>query len=150
MKDAKPLRLTARDAQDLLVVSACLQDAITRRAELVYRPRQHRFAATFNRFRWESGSAGERPAERVRAGVHFDSVLRVQTRELGADPDELLQLLAIRADEREDGVAELLLEFAGSGSVRLEVECIDCYLSDLGEPWPARRTPKHPATERDE
>ena len=150
MKDAKPLRLTARDPQDLVVVSACLQDAITRRGELVFRLKRHRFAATFNRFRWESRFAGERPAERVQAGVHFDSVLRVQARGIGSDPDGLLELLTITANEKDDGAADIFLEFAGGGSVRLEAECIDCYLNDLGEPWPARRTPAHPAAEQEE
>jgi hypothetical protein len=81
--------------------------------------------------------------------MHFDSVLSVQSRGVGRGAGDILQLLAVEAEEREEGTAEIQLEFAGGGSIRLEVECIDCYLSDLGAPWQARRTPEHSSQDGD-
>jgi len=152
MVDPKPLRLTARDKEDLTIVSACLQDAVTLGSELSYQRKQRRFAAAFNRFRWEDRfdkNLVKLPAERVRTGIHFDSVLSVQSCGLRRSADEILQLLAIEAEEREDGMAAIRLEFAGGVLIRLEVECIDCYLSDLGVPWRVRRTPAHPTQDGD-
>jgi hypothetical protein len=48
-------------------------------------------------------------------------------------------LLAIHAEG-----GSLYLDFAGGGSIRLEVEEILCHLDDLGEPWPTRYRPRHP------
>ena len=48
-----PLKLTATDPEDLTVISACLQDAVTIASEINYVPRERRFAAVFSRFRWE-------------------------------------------------------------------------------------------------
>jgi hypothetical protein len=46
-------------------------------------------------------------------------------------------------EEGEDAAATVILEFAGGPRVRLEVECVDCQLTDLGTPWPARSRPGH-------
>ena len=108
-------------------------------------PRQHRFAALFNRYRWEDVKAKGK-GTRVRAGLHFDSVLKVESRNIkrGA-PDAVVALLAIKfipsGSEDPGGVIELLL--AGGGAFRLTVECIDAELSDLTGPWEARARPIH-------
>ena len=52
MVDARLLKLTALDKEDLTVISACLQDAVVRGFDLLYQPRRNRFVAIFNRFLW--------------------------------------------------------------------------------------------------
>jgi hypothetical protein len=42
------------------------------------------------------------------------------------------------------------LNFSGGGAIRLEVECIEAELSDLGAAWSTRRKPQHAANEPDE
>jgi hypothetical protein len=134
--------LAAADAEDLQLLSARLQDATAKLKDLAWLPRQHRFAALFNRFRWEEG----RIHTRVRAGLHFDGVLKVQSRNMkrGA-PDAVVSLLTIgftpKGGEDPGGAIELV--FAGGGSVRLEVECIDAVLRDLTGPWAAIARPRH-------
>ena len=146
------LKLEARDADDLAVVAAVLQDAVTRLGEMSYSDRAHRFAAMFNRFRWEGESAGAVAAralgrarhQRVRAGIHFDGILSARISGLDqADPEQVLELLTITCEPRKGGAATITLVFAGTGLVRLEAECIDCRLSDLGAPWPTPRKPSH-------
>ncbi len=151
----KPLKLTALDAEDLAVISACLQDAITRVADTAFEPKRRRFAIMFNRYRWENETApskgaslgaslGPRRPERVRCAVHFDGVMAVRHRNLNqASPEQVLDLLAIQAEERRDGGGRILLLFAGGPELLLETECIDIYLEDLSQPWPASGRPQH-------
>ena len=146
----KPLKLSAEDPQDLTVISACLQDAVTRRSAITYQRAQRRFAAVFNRFQWEGDGAHEREKSgtRVRTGIHFEGVLQVQTRGLPSRPEAVMELLAIRCEPGADGTATVILDFAGGGAIRLEVECIECYLSDLGRSWQALRRPTHERSDK--
>lgn len=148
----KALKLKAIDADDLRVISTYLQDAVTVPGDLTFIRKQHRFAAMFNRFCWEAQDLEHidlpegMTCLRVRAGVHFDGVLKVESQNI---PRLLknapLELLAIDCEEGVDGAAIVTLVFAGGSSVRLHVECIDAYLQDVGEPWPARCEPAHVA-----
>ena len=142
---SKVLKLAAADAEDLDVLSARLQDAAARMKDLVWLPKERRFAALFNRFRWEDAG---RQNTRVRAGLHFDGVLKVQSSmvKLGAG-EAVVSVLAIRftpnAGEDPGGVVEIVL--AGGGAIRLSVECVDAELADMTAPWAARGTPDHEA-----
>jgi len=135
--------LAAQDGEDLQVISARLQDAVARLGDLVYLPKARRFAALFNRFKWESG---QRVNLRVRSGLHFDGVLSVKSRHLkrGA-PDAVVSLLAVtftpRAGDDPSGTVELV--FAGGGAMMLEVECLDAGLTDVSGEWAARGRPEH-------
>lgn len=138
------LRLSARDTEDLQVVSSCLQDALTRVADMTYLPRLHRFALVATRFRWERQEDPRREGgERIRAGVHFDGVLKVRT--LGVDMtdrDGLLPILAVTAEDGEAGQL-ITIHLAAGGAVQLQAELIDCRLSDIGEGWPTPNRPDH-------
>ena len=48
------LKLRGRDADDLEMIAAILQDALVPQAEMKYHPRERRFALMVNRFRWEA------------------------------------------------------------------------------------------------
>ena len=147
------LRLRAEDARDLAVISACLQDAVTRRRDMAYRRRERRFAAIFNRFRWEREAGGDRGGagpgspprhQRIRTGVHFEGCLAVRSRGLDRmGADAVLSLLAIDCRPGDDGAAEVVLEFAGGAAILMHLECIDCRLCDMTEPWEARARPDH-------
>ena len=63
-----PLKIIARDAEDLTVVSACLQDALIPLNEMRYLPQERRFIMVANRFRWErAAKGGDVPAPEVRS-----------------------------------------------------------------------------------
>jgi hypothetical protein len=140
---SRPLKLRAEDVEDLVVLSTCLQDALVHVGEMAYLPRRRRFVLACNRFKWEAATNEGQP-QRVRCGIHFDGVMAVRNR--GFDPgrpDQLLELLALRGEPGEDGAATIAIEFAGGAAVRLEVECIDGNLADLGAPWEALARPGH-------
>jgi hypothetical protein len=138
--------LAAQDAEDLESVSARLQDAVARVKDLVWLPKAHRFAALFNRFKWE-GTEHQGTALRVRSGLCFESVRSAKSHNIRyGDPDAVLSLLAIRfvqaAPDDPGGVVELV--FSGGGSIRLAVECIEATLADVSGEWAARGRPAHP------
>jgi|ERR1700723_1330133 hypothetical protein len=135
------LKLAAVDAEDLEVLSARLQDAVCKLKDLGWQPKRRRFAAVLNRLIWEEG--GKR---RVRAGLHFNGVLNVQSHKVKLRAGEaIVALLALRfspaGGEDPGGAIEIVL--AGGGIIRLTVECIDAELADITSPWAARRRPDH-------
>jgi hypothetical protein len=136
--------LAAEDAEDLEIVSARLQDAVAHLKDLAWLPKTRRFAALFNRFKWEDKR--RRADLRVRALLHFDDVLSVKSKGLkrGA-PDAVVSLLAIRFTPKgaDDPAGTVELVFAGGGTIRLEVECLSAGLTDVGGEWAARGRPDH-------
>ena len=145
LKDYKPLRLMAGDKEDLDVLSAVLQDAIAKLGDFAYVSAERRFAFVANRFVWESaGGRKAGPFLRVRAGVHFDDVMSVQFQHLKADAkDAVVEILSLRFEGGEDGAGLLLIDLAGGGAIRLEVESVNAYLSDISDPWRTRSRPDH-------
>jgi len=140
------LRLAAADAEDLEILSARLQDAAGKLKNFIWLPKKRRFAALLNRLQWEEGGK-----TRVRAGLHFDGVLKVQSSKvkLGAG-EAVVSLLALRFEpaggDDPGGVVEIVL--AGGGAIRLTVECIDAELADITGPWAALGVPDHDAESR--
>jgi hypothetical protein len=145
--DAEPLRLRAEDADDLAVISACLQDALVLVRDLAYDREARSFMLVANRFRWECGGepAGpdRPPFERTLSGLAFDDIEAVAYRGFNRnEEDRLLCLLAIRP--MLDGAGGAIdLEFAAGVTVRLKASGIRCRVRDLGEPWPTAWHPEH-------
>lgn len=140
------LVFAAADAEDLETISARLQDAVAKVKDLVFLPKSRRFAALFNRFKWET--TGAQAGTRVRAGLHIDGVLSAKSCRLDAsNPEAIASLLAIRFQpngaEDPGGVIEFV--FSGGGTLRLEVECISAELSDISGEWAALGRPIHEA-----
>jgi hypothetical protein len=135
------LKLAAADAEDLQILSARLQDAVGQLKNFIWLPKKRRFAAVVNRLQWEAGGK-----TRVRAGLHFDGVLKVQSHKikLGAG-DAVVSLLALRFEPNgsEDPCGAIEIVLAGGGAIRLTVECIDAELSDMTDAWAARGKPDH-------
>ena len=145
--DGAALKLRAEDAEDLAVISACLQDALVPVRDLAYVPEDRTFLLVANRFRWENGlspAPGEAAYERTLCGITFSEVAAVSYNGFRRTEDSrILSLLAIRP---EDGAVHL--EFSGGATIRLEVARILCLATDLGEPWPTQWQPRHDADER--
>lgn len=133
------------DVEDLAVVSARLQDAVTRVKDLAWLPKAHRFAALLNRFKWEDAEASRSSNLRVRSRLVFDRVLAVRSHRFRHTPDAVASLLAIRftprAEDDPQGTVELV--FAGGGIIRLDVECLEATLSDVSGDWAALGRPAH-------
>ena len=143
------LKLIAFDAEDLAVISAHLQDAVLKVADIAYLPKERRFAAIGNRFDWSEaikGATGKaQDYTRRRTALRFERVLgaKLQGIDLGAK-DAVLALLAIGFEPGEAPEGSVTLHFAGGGAIRLDVECIEAELKDLGPVWRVASMPKHP------
>jgi hypothetical protein len=148
---ASALKLRAEDADDLAVLSACLQDALVPVRDLAYVASEQIFVFVTNRFRWESGvrpMPGESGHQRTLCAVTFSAVTGVSYRGFRrSDEDRILALLAIRSEPDNRGKA-IHLEFSGLAAIRLEVGRILCRARDLGDPWPTSWHPRHDAEER--
>ena len=142
----EPLKLTALDADDLKVVSAHLQDAVLRVGDIRYLPVENRFAAVLNRFDWDSATngGGSDGFTRRRTGLRFDRVLSVKASNIrqGAE-DAVLSLLAIEFEPTEEPSGFITLVFSGGGAIRLEAECIEAAMTDLGPVWSTASKPAH-------
>lgn len=132
-----PLRLLAEDDEDLAIISAALQDAILRPADIVWEKAARRLTIELSRFCWECGGTW------VRAAMQFGDVLAVKSRGLPRLPDAPLELLAIHFIEGEAPGGRVILMFAGGGDLRVDVECLDAVVADLSDRWPARVAPTH-------
>jgi Protein of unknown function (DUF2948) len=137
------LKLLALDAEDLGVLSAHLQDAVVRVGDMGYARADRRFALLLNRFDWEAAT-GRGKGERKRSALHFDGVQSVATSGFDANArDGVLELLAITFVTVDGPAGIVELSFAGGGTVRLGVECLEARMQDLGAAWAAKGTPQH-------
>jgi CheY-like chemotaxis protein len=145
------LRLIALDEDDLKVISAQLQDALVRIDDLAFLPKERRFAAMVKRFDWLKVVSGDVAAadaplyERREAALRFERVLSAKYRNLPLDKKagvEVLLAVDFEPGDAPGGFVNLI--FAGGGGIRLEVECIEAEMRDLGTVWRTRNKPEHP------
>jgi len=137
------LKLLALDEEDLIVVSSHLQDAVMRVGDMAYLPSQQRFAAVVNRFDWEQATSKGTNA-RHRAALRFDRVRSAKVKGLKhSHEDAVLSLLAVQFEQGTAPGGYINLIFSGDAAVRLDVECIEAELKDLGPAWRARSKPRH-------
>ena len=57
----------------------------------------------------------------------------------------MLNLLAVEFAETDAPAGVVTLTFSGGPALRLEVECLEAELADLGPTWTAAGCPAHPA-----
>ena len=127
------LKLIALDADDLAVISTHVQDARVQAADIIWRQSEKRLVVGMSRLDWEQSLDGEAEPRRLVAALRFDRVLACKSRniDLGA-PDEVLDLVGIEFHPAEPPGGSALLLFSHGGALRLDVECLECELTDLG------------------
>src|SRR5262245_21699566 len=147
-----PLKLVALDRDDIEVVSTHLQDAILKVADIRWRPNENRVVVCVNRFDWEAAHGTAHEFRRRRAALRFDRVSACKCRDLSAVPkDQVLNLLAVTFepknknghDDEPEPAGTVTLMFSGGGMLRLEVECLEVELADLGPSWGTDCCPEH-------
>lgn len=143
------LKLIALDEDDLKVVSAHLQDAVLKVEDMAFVPRERRFAALLNRFDWltadEKIAANGGQFERRRCALRFEKVHHAQFKALSLNNSaQVLELLTVSFEPGEAPSGYVTLTFAGGPAVRLQVDCIEAELRDLGPSWKTAYKPEHP------
>lgn len=141
------LKLVALDKDDIDVVSAHVQDARVKVADIFWQPLNHRFMMALNRFDWMSAvdpKADKADYRRCRTALRFERVNACKCRNIDqAAKDALLNLLAVEFTEDDAPAGVVSLIFSGGGVIRLEVECLEAELADLGEVSAAALCPDH-------
>ena len=131
------LKLIALDADDLAVISTHVQDALVQASDIVWRQGEKRLVVGMSRLDWEQTLDGETEPRRLVSALRFDRVLACKSRDIDlAAPETVLDLVGIEfhpqgGRDEEPGGSALLL-FAQGGAIRLDVECLECELTDLG------------------
>lgn len=139
-----PLKFVVLDEEDLEVVSTHLQDAVLKASDVHWRPQEKRVVVAVNRFDWESAQNGGTEYRRRRTALRFERVLSCKCREINpAGKDAVLNLLAVEFSETDEPSGVVTLVFSGGAELRLEVECLEAELADLGPTWVTAARPVH-------
>lgn len=142
------LKLIAMDRDDLEVVSAHLQDSNVKAGEILWRPGEKRVVIALDRFDWEAASGDHPHWQRRRTALRFDRVLSCKCRNLSAaDPDKMLNLIGVHFSETDSPGGAVTLMFSDGAALRLEVECLEAEVVDLGPVWACDCRPDHAADE---
>ena len=140
----EPMKFVALDRDDIEVVSTHLQDALVKVADIVWRPQERRLVVTLRRFDWLSAEAPNPELRRCQSALRFERVNSCKCRCVNpTGKDALLNLLAVEFKETDCPAGVVTLTFSGGGVLRLEVECLEAELVDLGPSWPATERPVH-------
>lgn len=149
------LKLIALERDDLQIVSAHLQDAVLTVGDIAYLPREKRFATLVNRFDWSRvhGVDGAVPTakdkaayQRRRTALRIERVITARLKNIDLnDKKRVLSLLAVQFDPRSenDPAGVISLIFAADAAIRLDVECIEAEMRDLGAAWATDSKPEH-------
>ena len=146
---AAGLKLRAQDDEDLTIISAYLQDAVTVVGDFDFNPQKRIFAMMVNRYLWEEYRKAPKEerkhnCHRIRTGCHFENILKVSAQNIPQkSKSHVLELLAIESGPLENGNVAIDLIFAGDGVMRLEAELIEGHMLDIGDPYPAKCHPMH-------
>jgi hypothetical protein len=130
---APQLKLIALDADDLAVISAHVQDARVDASDIIWRQAEKRLVIGMNRLDWEQTLSGTTEPSRLVAALRFDRVLSCKSRNIDfAGPEKTLELVGIEFHASEPPGGSALLMFTEGAALRLDVECLECELTDLG------------------
>ena len=138
------LKLVALDQDDVEVISTHLQDSVLKVADIRWQPSEKRLVVAVNRFDWEAAQEDGLEYRRRRAVLRFDRVLNLKCRYV--DPKNgtaVLNLLAVEFAETDPPAGVVTLMFSGGAALRLEVECLEVELADLGPVWTTACCPAH-------
>jgi hypothetical protein len=138
------LKFVVLDEEDLEVASTHLQDAVLKVSDVLWRPLEKRVVVVLNRFDWEGAQSAKPEYRRRRAALRFERVLSCKCRQI--DPcrkDAVLNLLAVEFSETKAPSGVVTLTFSGGATMRLDVECLEAELADLGPSWITTCCPAH-------
>ena len=135
------VKFVALDRDDLEVVSTHLQDALVKVADVIWRPQEKRVVVALSRFDWLSAEGAKPELRRCRSALRFERVNCCKCRQVNpAGKDAVLNLLAVEFSETDPPAGVVTLIFSGGAMLRLEVECLEAELADLGAVLARRRT----------
>ncbi len=138
------LKLVALDNDDIEVLSAHVQDSVVRIGDIIWRPAERRVIVVINRFDWEGAQSLNPAFHRRRAALRFERVNGFKHRNIAcSQKDAVLNLLAVEFIPTDNPAGQVKLTFSGGAALRLDVECLEAELADLGPEWATAACPAH-------
>jgi len=133
----KVIKLKAKDADDVLVISAVLQDAIAPVSDMTFDTDAKNFIMVVQRLcRPTKDGAG---LARICCAVNVRGVDHTQLHGIDlTQQGRILDLLAVMPDGR-----SVTFIFAGDAKIRLRLGDWSMIVEDFGEAWPAQCNPCH-------
>lgn len=129
-----PVKLKAKDAEDVQVISALLQDSIAPVCDMLFDAEEKNFIMVLHRLKRE-GDVRERVCCAV--NIHGVAAAQLQGINLGQQ-SRMLDLLTVMTDE-----TAMIFIFAGDAKIRLQLQDWSMIIEDFGEAWPAQCNPCH-------
>ena len=159
-----PMKLMAKDHEDLLLLSSHLQDAFLPLHGMVFDMKNRIFSMLCHRFCWEHADQhtfeGNPLYHRVSTGLTFHHIHSAHYYGFHEDllhphedynalenPSLLhhyypLNLLMIESEPM-DAHTSIRLVCSGDKALRLTVDAIHCTMGDISHPWPTHHKPFH-------
>ena len=138
------LKFVVLDEEDLAVVSTHVQDAVVKVADVLWRPEEKRLVVGLNRFDWEAAQDTHPQFRRRRSALRFERVLSCKCKDVNpAGKDAVLNLLDVEFTATDAPAGVITLNFSGGAVLRLNVECLEAELADLGPAWTTVTCPHH-------
>jgi len=120
---------------------------VVKAADIRWRPAGKRLVIALNRFDWEAAHGTDPEFRRRRAALRFERVSACKCRNCSAveavQTDRVLNLLAVVFESTDQPAGVVTLTFSGGAALRLEVECLEAELADLGPSWVTECCPAH-------
>ena len=127
------LKLIALDADDLAVISAHVQDARVQASDIVWRQDEKRLVVGMTGWTGSRRCRAEPPrAARSRRCASTGCWPASRATSIWTQPEAVLELVGIEFHPGEAPGGSALLLFSHGGALRLDVECLECELTDLG------------------
>jgi hypothetical protein len=132
------LKLLAKDAEDIQVISAVLQDSIVPICDMIYRPESKDFVFVAQRLCRETGDGQK--FERICCAATIQGVTGAQIK--GIDLNDAIRMLDLLMMDIEGN--NLILTFAADARVKLNLAADwQIVVEDFGESWPSACNPCH-------
>ena len=132
------LKMRAEDADDVLVLSALLQDSLISASDLIYDSAQASFMVLANRYCWEAEQDGQK--WRRLCGIRIGHVTRVRHQNVTDLSGTFYNLLSLSYDEAENSLSFI---FSDDARIKCHIERLNIVLKDMAPPHPSLSTPSH-------
>ena len=130
------LKLQAKDAEDVQVISAVLQDAIVPLVDIAWTPAEKHFVMVTQRLCRETE---DHKLHRICCAVNMRGVESVQTQ--GIDLNDRTRMLDLLMMTMEGNALHFV--FAGGAQIKVKLGAWAMIIEDFGEAWPAGCEPCH-------
>ena len=141
MTNPDRLKLKAVAAEDIVVLSALLQDSLVAAPDILFLAEDACLVMVLNRYCWEQNSKdSQTQPQRCMCGLKVTSVSQIRQRGLSGQPNQFYNLLSITYEE---ATRRLTFTFSEGCGIRLDVDRLALLVQDIADPHPGFARPQH-------